>query len=1514
MSFTRSVYRVVRSVAFTAIMTVVALIAIIYISVSIPSVQNRLKNCAERELSAFLGGRVTISDLDILPFTELRLHGVSIYTPSGNRCISVGRIGAGIDLWTLVSTGEIEIAYAEIISLDAKITQAAKDAPLNIQFIIDALSGKDKKKPPTKFKVVLHNVVIRKSSLSFDRSYISAIEDSKCFDFNHVALSDFRADIALPLIANDDFMVDVRRVAFSEKSGLLVKSLTVKAHITPKEISFQDFVLKTANSTLSVSDQQIGLEGYADIKDALSSQQRMVVIEAAPLYLSDFSAFLPELSAFDTPFSLLAEVNGNLENMHLNHFSFNERGGVCGVELEGDVSGVSNPSTMRANVERLSVNVSAAQISNICSVLPPLSDKVMSMVGALGDVGVDAVGRFDLSESDVVASAEIHSSIGDVVASGDVRWSKRGVSANKLTVSTESFDIGDLLGIEALGLLSLETSGSLSLRGKQVEGVAQIDVPYIDYKGSRIENLTAKVSKTGDALSAYLEAMDKAAEMTAELDCRFAGENSDWKADVDVKRVMPAIWGIGKFVSSDVMSGILSVDLHGNSLDNISGLASITDFEYKGAKAFSIDNIDISSELDSGYRSYSIDSDFISGDVSGVFHPADMVAMVRNIASYTLPAFVPPVADSDYTGQAVKFNFKIERADAFYSLLGASVRPGVPVLITGSIDGSDRTAGLSLSAPYLIKGRDKLIKDTELTLLMSEKQPAKVGLRTLFPLKNDRAHFDVSVSAIDNHADTRLNWTMEGNHSNKGTVGLALDFEKRLMDNALAIDAYLHDSGFSINGSDWNVSPATVFYSAKSLEIVGLRISHGLQFVDVSGRASDNPLDVITARLAGVDLEYVFDILNINHVDFGGVATGTARVCNLFTSAPVAMTDGLFVKNLAYNGCVLGDGDLEGHWDNEQKMVAINADISGPDNSSATVRGGVYVARDSLSFDFHADKLNIKFLQPFMDGFTSSVSGKASGDVKLYGTFSDIDLGGRVYADTITMKVDYTNVYYSGADSVFFSPGKISIPHMRLYDRYGHSCELRGEVRHNFLHDATFDFDMTGARRLLVYDTNQKMNPQWFGRVFADGSARLRGLPGLVSLNINMSTADNSEFTIVLDETQTAIDYTFLTFSDRRKEQSLAEDTVVSFEDSFKKSFSESVEERPDVFALGLAIDVTPGAELILVMDPKAGDKIRANGSGALQMHYDSDSDDFTLYGKYTLERGDYNFSLQDLILKNFKIQEGSSISFNGDPLAGLLDITAAYRVNTNLTDLDRSFSSDHDLNRTSVPVDALLMVTGDIHSPEIKFDIDLPTVTSDVERKVRSIISTEDMMNRQVIYLLALNRFYTPEYTAAEQGGEFASVASSTLSSQIQNIVGSLTDKFSVAPSFKSGKSDFSDMEVDVALSSSLFDNRLLLNGNLGYRDRSTSQTTFIGDFDLEYLLSRDGRLRLKAYNHFNDASYYLKSALTTQGIGIIYRKDFDAPFTFIKRMFHKKKKPKMSGSDNRSGKSDSTKNNQTK
>ncbi len=120
--------------------------------------------------------------------------------------------------------------------------------------------------------------------------------------------------------------------------------------------------------------------------------------------------------------------------------------------------------------------------------------------------------------------------------------------------------------------------------------------------------------------------------------------------------------------------------------------------------------------------------------------------------------------------------------------------------------------------------------------------------------------------------------------------------------------------------------------------------------------------------------------------------------------------------------------------------------------------------------------------------------------------------------------------------------------------------------------------------------------------------------------------------------------------------------------------------------------------------------------------------------------------------------------------------------------------------------------------------------------------------------------------------------------------MLGQLSDNWSLSPNFRSDRGDFSDVEVDLALSSHLLNNRLLLNGNFGYRDKALNNNSFIGDFDIEYLLNRRGTIRLKAYNRYNDQNYYLKTALTTQGVGIMFKRDFDNMLSFLRKY---RKKP---------------------
>ena len=125
-------------------------------------------------------------------------------------------------------------------------------------------------------------------------------------------------------------------------------------------------------------------------------------------------------------------------------------------------------------------------------------------------------------------------------------------------------------------------------------------------------------------------------------------------------------------------------------------------------------------------------------------------------------------------------------------------------------------------------------------------------------------------------------------------------------------------------------------------------------------------------------------------------------------------------------------------------MVSIGANITENNKFVADVEGGIWVKRDSLSFGINADKVNIRFMQPFMMAFANKVEGRASGYALRYGTFHDIDLRGKLFADTIALGLDFTNTTYYGSASGFILPGHIQIPSFRLYAMEGQSAIVTG--------------------------------------------------------------------------------------------------------------------------------------------------------------------------------------------------------------------------------------------------------------------------------------------------------------------------------------------------------------------------------------------------------------------------------------------------------------------------------------
>lgn len=287
------------------------------------------------------------------------------------------------------------------------------------------------------------------------------------------------------------------------------------------------------------------------------------------------------------------------------------------------------------------------------------------------------------------------------------------------------------------------------------------------------------------------------------------------------------------------------------------------------------------------------------------------------------------------------------------------------------------------------------------------------------------------------------------------------------------------------------------------------------------------------------------------------------------------------------------------------------------------------------------------------------------------------------------------------------------------------------------------------------------------------------------------------------------------------------------------------------------------------------------HGNGNLRTYY-YNKGKFSMFGTYTVEDGIYKMILQNIIRKDFVFSPGGTINFTGDPRNAALSLKAIYTVNSvSLSDL----TPKGNFSNNNVKVNCILNLNGQATAPRISFDLDLPTVGEDEKRMVKYLINTEEGMNMQIIYLLGIGRFYTYDVssnsstTQNQSSLAIQSFLSNTLSSHLNNVLSNAigVKNWTFGTNFSTGTSGWEDMEIEGLLNGRLLNNQLLINGNFGYRDKSTYSTNnFIGDFDVQWLLNPAGTIRLKAYSETNDR-YFTKSTLTTQGIGILLKRDFD-------------------------------------
>lgn len=1488
------VWKVLRGVITVLLLVATGVPALLYVLLSFDGVQNKVREITATELSHLLGARVSIGNLGVRPFNRVSLTNIALVDSTDTDTIAtVGRISAGLELWKLLRHGDIVVDYALLDGASVRIHREDPTAPLNIQPIIDHLKSDRPRERETPFELSINTVIVRRGELSYDILNAPA-PDSSRFAPAHIRVSDIALNAYIPRISTHEYRVDLDHFSAKERSGFTISRLSAKATFADSTLTLDDFELALGESRLALEPVSVHLGSDGLPRSFASYPVELRTKEGSRIYPPDFKAFSPVAGRIDKSLALELDMRYNYTTLDLRRFALRHGGNNSfAVAVSAVADGLDSIAGMHFRTENATAIFDGRELSSMLSGVIPRKQAELLRRLPVTAVVVNVEGSPERGFGRVRSDGDA----GHIVIDGSYNRSRYSTHID-CDLTLDNFNAGLIAGNSNLGYASGTANADLRL-GRQVTGEARADFSRVQFKGYEYRNLSAKIDMPRNRKAECSVELDDP-NATALVYAFYDGEQDKptLRATASLANIDLTALGLPNPKPGYRCGAKLIAELSGSKVDDIAGEVDLTDIRWldERNRGLRIPRLTLRSEPLAPIPNLSISSDLINGSVRGRYALSSLVSQLKELASAYVPVLFPAndTERRDLAANDFAFDFRIESTEEisrFFNLPAAIV---YPAKISGRFNSEAGIANAEISAPYILKG-DKIYDNTTVYASMDKaSMESLVYATTQFPTQKGDMAVAAVVKANDNRIDTHVDWTIERRIPINGAIDfstLITGLSEKGAGTLSPVEAIINFNPGTINfGYDtWNIETSTVEIGRDRIALDGFALDAEQQHIGIDGTISLNPTDTITVDLSGIRLLPIFETLEIENAMLSGNATGVFKGSRLLTEERSLECGNLHVDSIGYNRCTIGDADILARWDREKRSFFLDADITGDEGRKSRIAGDIFPFDEALDLDFTADSVPVGFLKPFMIAFARDISGRASGHCRLFGTFKEIDLTGDVYGDNIRMAVDFTNTVYSTSDSVHMRPGRIIIPEATMYDAEGHTAKISGWVGHTFFKAPTFRFDVTQANNFLSFNGTPAQNPDWYGTIYGNGTASVYGEPGVVNIEADMTTAPRSSFTFVLSDRLDAVDYSFITFRDVTPDSLrtavAVPDEVPLIVRQLQNRLNQANADEPSAYRMKISVDITPDAALTLVMDPATDDAIKATGTGHVTMSYNSTDEDLRIYGAYNVASGSYHFTLQDIIIKDFTIKEGSTINFDGDPYAVRADLKAYYATTANLSDLDKSFLQDRDVARTKVPVHALMNVRGDIRQPDITFDLEFPTLTSDTYRKVRSIVSTNDMMNRQIIYLLALNRFYTPDYmNSTTKGSELFSVASSTISSQLSSLLGKISDNWSIAPNLRSDRGDFSDLEVDVALSSQLLNNRLLFNGNFGYRDKSLNSNQFVGDFDIEYLLNRRGTWRLKAYNRYNDANYYLRSAATTQGVGIMYRRDFDNLFSFLR------------------------------
>lgn len=1423
-----------------------AIIIAAYIVLQIPLVQTYLAQKLAVKLSEKFGAEITIKGVSFEFFNKLVLEEVLLKDQQKDSLIYIEKLTAAVDSFSIrkryVGIGRLKMSKT---FFNAKNDSSGQP---NYQYIIDSFNKPDSlQRDSLNIDIIIKRFDFQTAKLNY--SYFDST------GIQNICVNNIDLDVSDIQIHPDQLAFQIENLSLNHYEDFKLEKLSASFKSYNDSLLLNNFKLKTSRSEISEANIFVDLKSFKKSND-LMKLKFLFELQKSEISLTDVSFFVPEIIGMDESIEISGLITGTPADIKGKNIELSLRGNT---KLNADIY-LSGLPQIENTYMHLDFKKSFVDLRDLSKIKLPNSLPIRNLnfhEYLLQSGVIEYTGNFTGFLSDFVAFGTFRSRWG--VLNTDLSFVPADDDRLKINgkLKTVSFKLGNFFKTDKIGRLTFagNINGLLNRQTNNFSALVagRIDsIKVYDYLYKNINMNGEIVNKKFDG-SLLVNDPNLKFRFDGEFDLNQPTNIFNFEMDLE-KANLKALKLVDDYRIAN-LGFALNANFKGNNIDDIDGLIHFSEGKFENENGnLSFDNFDIKTFYNNE-SVIQIRSDFCDADIRGQYELNSLVSSVKKILANYLPS-----AGLNYKSGNSKnifeFKFNFKDINRFTNVLIPDLQSN-PGQITGNINSEKNLISIDADFPFVIY-RSATMNNVNIGLKTDSKIFFNNKIEEISIGENFKTYnLSLNSEASGDILDSRATWNNFGMVSYSGSINTSTRFVMK--DKFPRAEITVKPTRLYIADTLWQINSSKITIDSSLIKIDNLKISNKAQSVTANGTISKNQNDKLNVLFNLIDLNTINRF--IPDLAVKGELNGSFSVFDIYKKA-LFLSD-LTIKDFGIIGEDLGNAKILSRWDRNSEEI--DADILVESGRKKILHAfGIYnPAKDSLSFRAGFDSFSLSILQPLMGKSFGNFKGTASGKVHLYGSPAYLKHDGALHATNAGIMLTELQVNYRLNDSIKFSGNTMIFPDIKIFDEFGNSGIFSGTIKHTSFSNMEYDL-LLRSNRIMAFNTTPAINEQFYGKTFASGSVRITGFGTDIEISGAAKTERGTEMNISLAYEAEALEYDFLSFVTKGESNTITE---------VKKPDAKSN------LVMRFDVEITPDAKAQLIYNSKVGDVIKSQGSGNMRVLIDNDNN-ILLYGIYKVEQGDYLFTLQNVINKKFEIQEGGTIEWNGDPYDAILNINAIYKLKASLNELFANMYEDQDLSQR-VSVSCLISLTKNLNNPNIKFEIDLPLAEDRIKDVVKQFISSDEDLNRQILSLLVLGKFYTPEYLrgtfTAQNNNPLGTTASELLSNQLSNWLSQLSSDFDIGINYRPGN-EISNDEIEFALSKQLFNDRVLINGNIGNnaaQKTGTNSSGIVGDADINVKLTRNGKLQLKAYNRANNNIY--DQSPYTQGVGVSYREDFN-------------------------------------